>query len=47
MIERIKLGEVDYFGEEAEAYREIYPHNVWRFVIIIKKTKEKKILASY
>lgn len=33
MIERVKLGKVDYFGKNAIAYREIYPKNVWMFVL--------------
>ena len=39
-IETVFLGEVDYFGEHAEAYREEY-ENYCRFII---KTKKRTIV---
>lgn len=32
MIKRVYLGEVDYFSQKANAYREVYPDH-WAFVL--------------
>lgn len=47
MKQVVKLGEVDYFGQEAIAYREMYPNNVWKFVIVIKETQDRFVLMTY
>ncbi|WP_269919852.1 hypothetical protein [Caldifermentibacillus hisashii] len=44
MIEKVLLGEVDWFGIKAKAYREVYT-NQWKFVI--ETDNEKVYLLSY
>lgn len=38
MLERVFLGEVDYFGKSARAYREIYKDH-WSFVLVTENGK--------
>lgn len=40
MLQKVFLGETDYLGEKAKAYREVYPDR-WHFVI---ETPTKRFL---
>lgn len=44
MLQRVFLGVVDYFGQQAKAYREVYPDR-WEF--IIETPEGKYSLLSY
>jgi len=43
--QRIFLGECEYYGHQAKAYREVYS-DCWKFVIETSP-KERNVLATY
>jgi len=45
MIKEVILGQVDYFGEQATAIREVYPDR-WQFVLMTP-SKGRLVLATY
>ncbi len=44
-IETIQLGEIDFYGEMATAFREIHEDGEWKFVIMVDN--ERIVLLSY
>ncbi|WP_176717293.1 hypothetical protein [Vulcanibacillus modesticaldus] len=41
IIKKEKLGEIDFFGQVATVFREIYANGEWKFVIV---TEGKRIV---
>jgi len=45
MVKEVVLGQVDYFGEQATAVREVYPE-CWKFVLVTPSLG-RVVLATY
>ncbi len=41
ILKKEKIGEIDFFGQSAIAFREIYTNGDWKFVVV---TNSKRIV---
>lgn len=45
IVATMELGKVDFFGQQATVYREIYTSGIWKFVVITNNNRI--VLMSY
>lgn len=45
IIDKIKLGEVEFYGQIATVFREIYNNGDWKFVIVLNN--ERIVMLTY
>lgn len=45
IINNVKLGEVDFFGQHAIVFREIHANGVWKLVLMIEN--RRIVMMSY
>ena len=46
ILTREKIGEIDFFGQSAVAYREVYANGDWKFVVVTNNSK-RIVLITY
>lgn len=44
-IKVVRLGEIDFYGQKATAFREMYADGIWKLVLLLNN--ERIVIMSY